>query len=45
METVGVWMLLAVAVLMITTGLPAWVVLIGVALVSSAIGLAAGVFT
>jgi tripartite ATP-independent transporter DctM subunit len=45
METAGVWMLLAVAVLMITTGLPAWVVLIGVALVSSAIGLAAGVFT
>ena len=45
METAGVWMLLAVAVLMITTGLPAWVVLIGVALVSSAIGLVAGVFT
>ena len=45
METAGVWMLLAVAVLMITTGLPAWVVLIGVALVSSVIGLVAGVFT
>jgi tripartite ATP-independent transporter DctM subunit len=45
METAGVWMLLAVALLMITTGLPAWLVLIGVALISSAIGLAAGAFT
>jgi tripartite ATP-independent transporter DctM subunit len=45
METAGVWMLLAVAVLMVATGLPAWIVLIGVALVFSVIGLAAGAFT
>jgi tripartite ATP-independent transporter DctM subunit len=45
METAGVWMLLAVAMLMIATGLPAWVVLIGVSLISTAIGLVAGVFT
>src|SRR5215471_4767946 len=45
METAGVWMLLAVAVLLVVTGLPSWIVLIGVALVASAIGLATGVFT
>src|SRR4249920_2835723 len=45
METAGVWMLLAVAMLLVTTGLPAWIVLIGVALVASGIGLATGVFT
>lgn len=44
METAGLWMLLAVAALMVVTGLPAWVVLIGVALVSCVIGLVAGVF-
>ena len=45
METAGLWMLVAVALLMVTTGLPAWVVLIGVAVVSSVIGLLAGAFT
>lgn len=44
METAGLWMLLAVAAVMVVTGLPAWVVLIGVALVSTLVGLAAGVF-
>jgi tripartite ATP-independent transporter DctM subunit len=45
MEVAGVWMLVAVAVLMIATGLPAWMLLIGVALVASAGGIVAGVFT
>jgi tripartite ATP-independent transporter DctM subunit len=45
METAGVWMLVAVGLAMVTTGLPAWIVLIGVALASSVIGLAAGAFT
>jgi tripartite ATP-independent transporter DctM subunit len=45
MEVAGVWMLVAVAVLMIATGLPAWMLLIGVALAASAGGIAAGVFT
>lgn len=45
METAGLWMLLAVALLMIITGLPAWMVLIGVALASCVIGLAAGAFS
>jgi TRAP-type mannitol/chloroaromatic compound transport system permease large subunit len=44
METAGLWMLLAVAALMVLTGLPAWIVLLGVALVSCVIGLVAGVF-
>ena len=44
METAGVWMLGAVALAMVATGLPAWVVLIGVALVASVVGLAAGAF-
>jgi TRAP-type mannitol/chloroaromatic compound transport system permease large subunit len=45
METAGVWMLVTVGLMMVTTGLPAWIVLIGVALVSSLVGLAAGAFT
>jgi TRAP-type mannitol/chloroaromatic compound transport system permease large subunit len=45
MEVAGVWMLVAVAVLMIATGLPAWMLLIGVALAASAGGIAAGAFT
>jgi len=45
METAGVWMLMAVGLAMVTTGLPAWIVLIGVALASSVIGLAVGAFT
>ncbi len=44
METAGLWMLLAVALVMVTTGLPAWIVLIGVAMVSCIIGLTAGAF-
>ena len=44
MESAGLWMLLAVALVMVTTGLPAWIVLIGVATVSCVIGLLAGAF-
>lgn len=40
MGAVGLFMLLALAVLMITTGLPAWIVLIGVSLAFAAGGLA-----
>lgn len=39
METAGLWMLLSVAVTVLLTGLPAWVVLIGVALAFAAGGL------
>ncbi len=45
METAGVWMLAAVALFLVTTGLPAWIVLIGVAAGSCVLGLAAGAFT
>jgi tripartite ATP-independent transporter DctM subunit len=45
MGTTGLWMLAAVAVTLITTGLPAWIVLIGVAAAFSAGGLFAGVFS
>jgi tripartite ATP-independent transporter DctM subunit len=45
MGAAGLWMLALVAVLMIATGLPAWVLLIAVALVFSAGGIAAGIFT
>jgi TRAP-type mannitol/chloroaromatic compound transport system permease large subunit len=41
---VGLLMLGAVAMLLIATGLPAWIVLIGVALASALAGLACGVF-
>lgn len=44
-ETAGLWMLASVAVLLLATGLPAWTVLLGVALVFSAAGLATGVLT
>ena len=40
----GLWMLAAVAVLLIATGLPAWIVLIGVALAFACAGLATGTF-
>jgi tripartite ATP-independent transporter DctM subunit len=40
----GVGMLVAVAVLLIATGLPAWVVLIGVASASAVAGIVGGVF-
>jgi TRAP-type mannitol/chloroaromatic compound transport system permease large subunit len=45
METAGLWMLAAVAIIMVITGMPAWTVLIGVATISAVIGLAAGAFT
>jgi len=41
----GLWMLAAVAVVLIATGLPAWIVLIGVALAFSVGGLFVGAFT
>ena len=43
-ETAGIAMLVAVAALLIATGLPAWQVLLGVALAFAAGGMAAGVF-
>jgi len=45
MPTAGLFMLATVAILMIATGLPAWMLLIGVALLFSLGGLAAGAFT
>ena len=45
MPTAGVFMLACVAILMIATGLPAWMLLIGVALAFSLGGLAIGAFT
>ena len=45
MQTAGLWMLLSVAILMMATGLPAWILLIGVALFFSIGGLALGTFT
>jgi len=42
METAGLWMLAAVAALILATGLPAWVLLAGVALGFAALGVAAG---
>ncbi len=45
MATTGLWMLAAVAVALIATGLPAWIVLIGVAVAFSAAGLFVGAFT
>jgi len=43
MATAGLWMLLVAAVLMVATGLPAWILLNAVAMVAAAIGVAAGV--
>ncbi|MCX7175623.1 MAG: TRAP transporter large permease subunit [Proteobacteria bacterium] len=42
---VGLWMLLALALLMIATGLPAWMVLIGVSLTFAGAGIVADVFS
>ena len=42
MPAAGTWMLASVGVLLIATGLPAWIVLIGVALLFSAGGIALG---
>ena len=44
MESCGLWMLAAVALAMVATGLPAWVVLVGVSLAFAAGGIAAGAF-
>lgn len=44
MATTGLWMLAAVAVALIATGLPAWIVLIGAALAFAGGGLLAGAF-
>jgi len=45
METAGLAMLAAVAVLLLATALPAWIVLIGVALGASCAGIAVGIFS
>ncbi len=45
METAGLWMLAAVAVLLLATGLPAWMVLTGVALAFAGGGALLGVFS
>jgi tripartite ATP-independent transporter DctM subunit len=42
MEAAGLWMLAAVAALILATGLPAWVLLVGVALAFAATGVALG---
>ncbi len=42
MATAGLWMLLVVAAMMIATGLPAWLLLIAVAIVAAALGVALG---
>ena len=44
MESAGLFMLLAVAIVMIGTGLPSWIVLIGVAMLFAIGGAAMGVF-
>ena len=44
MEGAGLFMLLAVAMVMIGTGLPSWIVLIGVAMLFATVGAAIGVF-
>lgn len=44
MNSAGVWMLLALALMIVATGLPVWALLIGVASAACAVGLAAGVF-
>lgn len=44
METAGFWMLASVAVVLIATGLPACMILIGVAVLFSALGIATGAF-
>ena len=44
MEGAGLFMLLVVALVMISTGLPSWIVLIGVAMLFASEGAAIGVF-
>ncbi len=45
MDSAGVWMLLAVAALMLATGLPTWILLIGVAIAFAALGVLTGAFS
>ncbi len=45
METAGLWMLAAMAVALIATGLPAWMLLIGVAMAFALTGVACGAFS
>ena len=42
MESAGLWMLLAVAVVLLATGLPAYAVLMGVSVLFGVVGLALG---
>ena len=42
MEAAGLWMLLAVAIVLLGTGLPAFAVLMGVSVLFAAVGLATG---
>ncbi len=44
METAGLWMLAAVGIALVATGLPAWLVLVGVSLAFAAAGIATGLF-
>ncbi|MDB5872873.1 MAG: hypothetical protein JWQ07_2315 [Ramlibacter sp.] len=44
MNSIGLWMLLALAILVIATGLPVWALLIGVASAFAAFGMATGAF-
>ena len=44
MASAGLWMLAVVAVALVATGLPAWIVLVGVSLVFAGAGIAAGDF-
>ncbi|HLX23666.1 MAG TPA: TRAP transporter large permease subunit, partial [Usitatibacter sp.] len=44
METCGLWMLAAVAVAMVATGLPAWLLLVGVSFAFAVGGIVAGAF-
>jgi tripartite ATP-independent transporter DctM subunit len=44
MAVAGLWMLAAVAIGMTLTGLPAWIVLVGVSLIASVIGIGGGAF-
>lgn len=44
MESCGIWMLAAVAIAMLSSGLPAWIALTGVALAFAVGGIAAGAF-
>ncbi|MBI2770937.1 MAG: TRAP transporter large permease subunit [Burkholderiales bacterium] len=44
MNTAGLWMLVALAALIVATGLPVWALLVGVASAFAALGMATGLF-